>query len=156
LFTDIEDSTGLLRHLRDRYEGFLADVRRLLRGAVRASGGREVETRADEMFAVFEQVPAGLEAALAIQRTVRDRAWPDGLRVQIRIGLHAGRPTLTDTGYVGLAIHTAARICFASHGGQILLSRAVRESVAGMSRLALVSGTWDCISSMACRLQRRC
>ena len=131
LFSDIEDSTGLVRRLGDGYDSFLADVRRLLRAAIRASGGREVETRADEMFAVFEQAPAGLEAALAIQRKIRARAWPDGLQVRVRIGLHAGRPTLTDTGYVGLAIHTASRICFASHGGQILLSRALREAVAG-------------------------
>jgi class 3 adenylate cyclase len=81
------------------------------------------------MFAVFEQARAGLDAALAIQRKVRARAWPEGLTVRIRIGLHTGRPTLTDTGYMGLAVHTAARICFASHGGQILLSRAAREAV---------------------------
>src|SRR5438128_1467151 len=131
LFTDIEDSTGLVRRLGDGYDRFLADVRRLLRAAIRASEGREVETRADEMFAVFERAVSGLEAALAIQRKVRARAWPDGLPVRIRIGLHTGRPTLTDTGYVGLAVHTASRICFASHGGQILLSGAVREAVAG-------------------------
>lgn len=131
LFTDIEDSTGLVRHLGDRYEAFLSDARHVLRTAIRATGGREVETRADEMFAVFERAPAGVEAALAIQRTVRDRPWPDGLQVRIRIGLHTGRPTLTDIGYMGLAVHTAARLCFASHGGQILLSRAVRDAVAG-------------------------
>ena len=51
--------------------------------------------------------------------------------MRIRIGLHTGRPTLTDVGYMGLAVHTAARLCFASHGGQILLSGAVREAVAG-------------------------
>ena len=131
LFTDIEDSTGLVRHFGDRYEAFLSDARQVLRTAIRATGGREVETRADEMFAVFERAPAGLEAALAIQRTVRDRLWPDGLQVRIRIGLHTGRPTLTNVGYMGLAVHTAARLCFASHGGQILLSRAVRDAVAG-------------------------
>jgi class 3 adenylate cyclase len=131
LFTDIEDSTGLVRRLGDGYDTFLGDVRRVLRGAVLGSGGREVETRADEMFAVFEQAPAALEAALAIQRQVRARAWPGGVEIRIRIGLHAGRPTLTDTGYIGLAIHTAARICFASHGGQILMSGAVRVAVAG-------------------------
>jgi class 3 adenylate cyclase len=81
------------------------------------------------MFAVFEQARAGLDASLAIQRKVAARAWPDGVTVRIRIGLHTGRPTLTDTGYMGLAVHTAARICFASHGGQILLSRAAREAV---------------------------
>ena len=131
LFSDIEDSTGLVRHLGDRYERFLGEVRRLLRASIAAAGGREVEVRADEMFAVFEQAAAGVEAAVAIQRSVLGRSWPDHLPVRIRIGLHAGRPTLTDTGYLGLAVHTAARICFASHGGQILLSRAVVDGVAG-------------------------
>jgi class 3 adenylate cyclase len=130
LFTDIEDSTGLVRRLGDRYDGFLSDVRHLLRAAIRAAGGREVETRADEMFAVFVHALAGLEAALAIQRSVQAHAWPDGLEVRVRIGMHTGRPTLTDTGYVGLAVHTASRICFASHGGQILLSRALHDAVA--------------------------
>src|ERR1700730_12000809 len=73
LFSDIEDSTGLVRHLGDRYERFLGDVRRLLRAAIAAAGGREVETRADEMFAVFEQAPAGVGAAVAIQRSVLAR-----------------------------------------------------------------------------------
>jgi class 3 adenylate cyclase len=130
LFSDIENSTGLVRHLGDRYERFLGDVRHLLRAAIAAAGGREVEIRADEMFAVFEQAVAGVGAAVAIQRSVLARSWPGDLPVRIRIGLHAGRPTLTDTGYLGLAVHTAARICFASHGGQILLSRAVVEAVA--------------------------
>jgi class 3 adenylate cyclase len=133
LFSDIEDSTGLVRHLGDRYERFLGEVRRLLRASIAAAGGREVEVRADEMFAVFEQAAAGVEAAVAIQRSVLGRSWPDHLPVRIRIGLHAGRPTLTDTGYLGLAVHTAARICFASHGGQILLSRAVVDAVAGFA-----------------------
>lgn len=128
LFSDIEDSTGLVRRLGDAYGRFLADARRLCRAAIRAAGGREVETRGDEMFAVFKQARAGLEAALAIQRKVRARAWPDEVEVRIRIGLHTGRPTLTDTGYMGLAVHTAARICFASHGGQILLSRTTMQA----------------------------
>jgi class 3 adenylate cyclase len=56
-------------------------------------------------------------------------AWPEGLDVRLRIGLHRGRPSLTDTGYVGLSVHAAARICFAAHGGQILMSSAVRTAV---------------------------
>jgi class 3 adenylate cyclase len=131
LLADIEDSTGLVRQLGDRYYGLLADVRKLLRGAIRRSGGREVDVRADELFAVFKQAGAALDAALAIQRKVLLKAWPDGLRVRVRIGLHTGRPTLTDAGYVGIAVHTAARICFAAHGGQILLSGAARDAIDG-------------------------
>jgi class 3 adenylate cyclase len=129
LLADIEDSTGLVRKLGDRYGGLLADARRLLRTAIRAAGGREVDARADEMFAVFEHAPSALQAALAVQRKVIARTWPDGIHVRIRIGLHTGEPTLTDTGYVGLAVNTAARVCFAAHGGQIVLSSAARDAV---------------------------
>jgi class 3 adenylate cyclase len=131
LLADVEDSTGLVRHLGDRYSGLLADVRRLLRGAIRKSGGREVDARADELLAVFKQATAALDAALVIQRNVLVWVWPDDLQVRVRVGLHTGRPTLTDTGYVGIAVHTAARVCFAAHGGQIVLSRAARDAVDG-------------------------
>ena len=129
LLTDIEGSTGLLRRLGDRYAVLLAEVRALIRGCVHRGRGREVDARADEFFAVFDRAPAALEAALAIVRSVRDRTWPDGLEVKVRTGLHSGQPLLTDTGYVGLAVHTAARICSAAHGGQILLSAAARDAV---------------------------
>ena len=130
LLTDLEGSTDLLGRLDDGYTPLLADVRRLVRAAVRQAGGREVDARADDLFAVFESAPAALDAALAIQRGMQATAWPGGNDVRLRIGMHRGRPTLTDTGYVGLAVHAAARICFAAHGGQIVLSAAVRAAVA--------------------------
>jgi class 3 adenylate cyclase len=40
------------------------------------------------------------------------------------MGIHSGRPTLTDGGYVGIAVHATARICAVAVGGQIILSRA--------------------------------
>ncbi len=131
LLADIEDSTGLVRQLGDRYSALLADVRKLLRGAIRKSGGREVDVRADELFAVFKQAAPALDAALLIQRNVLATAWPDALLVRVRVGLHTGRPTLTDAGYVGIAVNTAARVCFAAHGGQIVLSRAAHDAVDG-------------------------
>ena len=129
LLVDIEDSTGLVRQLGDQYGALLADVRGLLRAAIRRSGGREVDARADELFAVFKRAPSALDAAISIQRHVFTRAWPENARVSVRVGLHTGRPTLTDTGYVGLAVHTAARVCSAAHGGQIVLSRAARDAI---------------------------
>jgi class 3 adenylate cyclase len=137
LLADIEDSTGLVRQLGDRYGAVLADVRGLLRAAIRRSGGREVDARADEMFAVFKDAPLALDAAITIQRQVLTRTWPENALVRVRVGLHTGRPTLTDTGYVGLAVHTAARVCFAAHGGQIVLSRAARDAVQGSQQAAL-------------------
>jgi class 3 adenylate cyclase len=128
LLTDIEGSTGLLGRLEDGYAPLLTRVRRLVRDAVRSAGGHEVSARGDDVFAVFERAPAALEAALAIQRAMRTGDWPGGIDVRLRIALHRGRPALTDTGYVGLSVHAAARICFAAHGGQIVMSSAVRAA----------------------------
>jgi class 3 adenylate cyclase len=129
LLTDIEGSTGLLQRLGDRYAALLADVRAVIRSCMHRAGGREVDARADEFFAVFVRASAALEAAVEIERGLRSRAWPDGVGVRVRVGIHSGRPTLTDSGYVGLAVHTVARICSAAHGGQILLSGAARDAV---------------------------
>jgi class 3 adenylate cyclase len=135
LLADIADSTGLVASLGDGYGALLAAVRRLLRSAIRASGGREVDARADEMFAVFESPRPAIDAAVAIQRRMRSSSWPGSAVVLVRVGLHTGRPTLTDTGYVGLAVNTAARICFAAHGGQIIASSAVREAITDLQGL---------------------
>jgi class 3 adenylate cyclase len=129
LLTDIEGSTELLGRLDDQYASLLADVRRRVRASVRHAGGREVSARGDDLFAVFERAPAALEAALAIQRAMQAGAWPGEIDVRLRIGLHRGRPALTAGGYVGLSVHAAARICFAAHGGQIVMSSAVRAAV---------------------------
>jgi class 3 adenylate cyclase len=129
LLTDVEGSTDLLHRLDDRYPSLIAAVRRAMRNVMRKTGGREVDARADDLFAVFERAPAALEAALAVQRAMQNGPWPEGVDVRVRIGVHSGRPTLTETGYVGISVHTAARICYAAHGGQIILSSAVRSAV---------------------------
>jgi class 3 adenylate cyclase len=129
LLTDIEGSTELLARLDDRYARLLADVRRIVGAAVRSAGGHQVSARGDDVFAVFERAPAALEAAIAIQRAMSTGDWPEGMDVRLRIGLHRGRPDLTETGYVGLSVHAAARICFAAHGGQIVMSAAVRSGI---------------------------
>jgi class 3 adenylate cyclase len=144
LLTDIEGSTDLVTRLEDRYASLSSSVRRIMRAAIKRAGGHEVDARGDEFFAVFEQAPAALEAALAIQRALRTGPWPAGIEVRVRIGLHSGRPTLTETGYVGLAVHATARICYSAHGGQIVLSaptRTLLESLAeGVTLRAL--GAW--------------
>jgi class 3 adenylate cyclase len=129
LMTDIESSTALLRRLGDRYGALLDDVREVVRRAVSAGRGREVDARADEFFAVFAGAGAAVEAAVAFQRALRAHAWPDGVTVQVRVGVHSGRPTLRDSGYIGLAVHTTARVCAAAHGGQIVVSAATRAAI---------------------------
>jgi class 3 adenylate cyclase len=122
LLTDIEGSTALLSELGDRYAGLLEDVRGIVRVAVLNAGGHEVDARADEFFAAFARPGPAIEAAVDVQRTLGGRTWPDDVQCRVRAGIHGGRPTLTDTGYIGLSVHTAARICWVAHGGQIVVS----------------------------------
>ena len=131
LLTDIERSTALLEQLDDRYGDLLNQVRALVRGAVVRAGGHEIDARADEFFAVFEQADAAIKAAVRIQRSMAKRNWPADVECRIRVGIHSGRPTLTDTGYIGLSVHAAARVCSAAHGGQIVLSGETVSAVEG-------------------------
>jgi DNA-binding NarL/FixJ family response regulator/class 3 adenylate cyclase len=122
LFSDIEDSTGLLARLGDRYQDVLASARELQRHAVAQAGGREVDCRGDELFSVFDHPGPAAEAALSVQRAFLTHMWPAGERVRIRIGFSSGEAENTDGDYVGIDVHRAARICQAAHGGQVLLS----------------------------------
>jgi class 3 adenylate cyclase/CheY-like chemotaxis protein len=129
LFTDIEDSTGLVRRLGDEYGRVLADHRTLLRDAVAAGGGTEVDARGDELFAVFPDAQRAVEAAITVQRTLTDG-------VRVRMGLHTGTATVSDGTYFGIDVHRAARICSAGHGGQVLVSDSARGA-AGIETIDL-------------------
>lgn len=131
LFTDMEDSTGLLQRLGDDYTALLEDVRTRHRKAVAAAGGHEVDCRADEFFAVFGRASDALKAALAIRRDLAGQRPKTAPEVRVRMGIHTGRPALTSTGYVGIAVNTAARVCAAAEGGQILLSGDARKALDG-------------------------
>ena len=131
LFTDIEASTGLLQMLGDGYIDVLSGVRALMRDAVTSAKGAEVDARADEFFAAFPRAADALDAALAIQRALREKKWPGGIKVLVRAGIHCGTPKLIDGSYVGLPVHTANRVCSAAHGGQILISDQAYEAMAG-------------------------
>jgi DNA-binding NarL/FixJ family response regulator/class 3 adenylate cyclase len=121
-FSDIEDSSGLAERLGGCFVDVLADARSLQRGAVAEAGGREVDARGDELFSVFNDPVPAAAAALAIQREFASRAWPQGERVRVRIGLHRGEAEEANDGFVGLDVHRASRICQAAHGGQVLAS----------------------------------
>jgi class 3 adenylate cyclase len=129
LLTDIEGSTALLQRLGPDYAGLLRDVRAGIKRSVEAAGGFPVDTHGDEFFAVFEQPDAAVLAAIDLLGAMRDGGWPRDVEVLVRAGIHGGRPTLTDTGYVGISVHTVARICAVAHGGQIVVSSHVHDGV---------------------------
>src|SRR5580693_5615025 len=117
LFTDVEGSTRLLHEFGpERYAEALGEHRRILREAVSAHGGVEVDTQGDAFFIAFP-TPVGAAAAaqVALERLSEGA-------IRVRMGLHTGVPTATGEGYVGLDVHRGARIAALAHGGQILVS----------------------------------
>jgi predicted ATPase len=128
LFTDVEGSTKLLHELgAEGYAEALAEHRLIVREACAVEGGVEVDTQGDAFFFTFASARGAVAAAQAIT---------DGLAaglIRLRIGLHTGTPLRTGEGYVGDDVHLAARVAASGHGGQIVLSRATRELLDGVS-----------------------
>ena len=82
--------------------------------------GVEVDTAGDAFFVAFARASDALAAAAAAQ---------DGLArgpLRVRIGVHTGEVRLSETGYVGMEVHRAARIAAATHGGQVVVSSSTR------------------------------
>jgi class 3 adenylate cyclase len=135
LFTDIEESTKLLRALGEGYAELLVEHRRVLREAFALNRGREVDTQGDAFFCVFDSAHDAIAAAVAAQRALTGPDWPLQTRVRVRMGIDTGEPAASDDAYIGLAVHRAARVCSAANGGQVLLSSAC-GSVLGEEEIA--------------------
>ena len=132
MFTDIEGSTRLLQRAGESYPDLLAEHNQILREAIAAGGGTEVQTEGDGFFAVFPTAAGALRATVQAQRGLASHAWPEESVIRVRVGLHTGEGVLSDGKYVGLEVHRAARIAAAGHGGQVLISdttHALAESV---------------------------
>src|SRR5262249_14379828 len=118
MFCDVEGSTRLVRRLGERdYTIAIGTFRRLVRSAVRASDGWEAGCRADELSAAFATPAEAIAAAATAQRALTGGPWRGGGELRARFGLATGDP------------RHAWRICLAGHGGQVLLSQAVRDAV---------------------------
>lgn len=127
VMTDIVDSTELVRTLGEGYVGVLGRQRELLCDVFTDNAGRVVDDTGDANFAVFERPADAVIAAMAAQRAVGAEAWPRGIDLRMRVGIHTGEAYAVGNRFVGLAVHEAARVCQAAEGGQVLLS----ETAAG-------------------------
>ena len=123
LFTDIERSTELARQLGADFGRIRAEHHRIVRAAITAHGGHEIDTAGDGFFVAFDRAGSAVAAALAAQRELR-AVESDQVAVRVRMGIHSAEPHVHEGSYHGVGVHRAARICAAAHGGQILLSNA--------------------------------
>jgi class 3 adenylate cyclase len=126
LFTDIvgstERATGVgdqrWRELLDRHDD--AGRRR-----VEGEGGRLVKTTGDGILAMFDGPGPAIRAARALLADLRSIDLP------IRAGIHTGEVEFRGDDVGGIGVHLASRIMDAADPGEILVSRTVRDLVAG-------------------------
>jgi class 3 adenylate cyclase len=128
VFTDIVGSTELATRLgdarwRDALEGFRIAVRRELE----RHDGREVNTRGDDFFVVFDRVSGAIECALTM------RAETELLGLQTRTGVHVGEVEIDGDDLTGVAVNIGARVADLAKPGEILVTTGAREAVAGMA-----------------------
>jgi predicted ATPase len=98
---------------------------------VAGQAGVEVDSEGDGLFFAFAGAQPALSACIAGQRALLTEPWPSGVTVRVRMGLHTGEATPVNGQYVSLAVHQAARVASAAHGGQILVSDATAAAVTG-------------------------
>jgi class 3 adenylate cyclase len=126
LFTDIVESTGTAAELGDeRWREVLERHHRTVREAVGRFGGREVKSIGDGFMAVFD----GPARAIRCARTIVDSSEEAGIRV--RAGVHTGECEVMGDDIGGIAVHIAARVSALAGPSEVLVSRTVKDLVAG-------------------------
>jgi class 3 adenylate cyclase len=126
LFTDVVGSTERAAEMGDRRWRELLDRHDdTARTAVEAGEGRLVKTTGDGILAVFDAPGNAIESA----RALRDQLQEIGL--PIRAGVHTGEVEFRGKDVGGIGVHLASRIMDAAVPGEILVSRTVRDLVAG-------------------------
>jgi class 3 adenylate cyclase len=126
LFTDVVRSTEQAAALGDRrWRDVLEEHRALVRRELERFRGREVETIGDGFLATFD----GPARAIRCAGAIRDALGPLG--VEVRAGIHTGECEVLGERLAGIAVHVGARVAAKAAPGEVLVSRTVRDLVAG-------------------------
>ena len=126
LFTDIAGSTERAAALGDRaWRDLLAAHRAQVRRELARFSGIELDTAGDGFFASFDGPARGISCAQAIVNTAAEQG------LDVRAGLHTGECEREGGKLAGIAVHIGARICAVAQPGEVLVSRTVKDLVAG-------------------------
>lgn len=152
LFTDIVSSTEHVAELGDhRWTALLTQHHALVRRELARFKGREVDTAGDGFFVTFDGPARAIRCALAIVEGVR------ALGIDVRAGVHTGEIELLGDRVGGIAVHVGARVMGEGTAGEVVVSRTVRDLVAGSGiefedrgehELKGVPGDWSLYAAM--------
>lgn len=150
LFTDMVASTEHAAATGDeRWRAVLQRFGEITAELAQRFDGTVVKSTGDGHLTTFDGPTQAIRCAEAL------RAEAETLGIEIRAGIHTGECELLDADIGGIAVHIAARIVGRAGGGEILVSRTVRDLVVGSGasfedrgsvELRGVPGTWQLLA----------
>ena len=156
LVTDVVGRTATAAGLGDRaWRDLLERHYAVVRAQLARHRGREVDRAGDGVLAVFDGPARAVRCAAAIVDAVR----PLGL--DLRAGVHTGEVEYAGENVRGIAVRIASRVTGEARPGEVLVSRTVKDLVAGSGldfekrgvyALAGVPGEWELLALSAGRL----
>jgi class 3 adenylate cyclase len=126
VFEDIVDSTKRADAEGDRaWRDLLEAHDKMVRRELSHFRGREVKSLGDGFLATFDGPARAILCASAIRDSLR------GFHVPVRIGVHTGEVELAEDDVRGIAVHIASRVANLGGADDVLVSRTVKDLVAG-------------------------
>jgi predicted ATPase/class 3 adenylate cyclase len=131
LFTDIESSTARWERVPEAMAAALERHDVIVRHEIEAHGGTVFNVTGDGFCAVFALAEDAAAASVALQIALQQADDHKAQLINVRAALHTGEALQRAGNYFGPALNRSARLLAAGHGGQILLTGAVRALIAG-------------------------
>ena len=130
-FSDMEGFSAMTERLGDRKAHAVIKCHNaIVRTALKAHGGQEVELQGDGVLLAFPAPAEALRCAADIQRACAKHSARRGAEpIRVRIGLHNGTPIKEGDRFFGITVILAARIAAQASGGEILVSSDLHELV---------------------------
>ena len=126
LFVDVAGSTERVSEIGDRsWDALLGRFETIVGRVLRDHRGELVNTSGDGLLATFDGPARGIRCAWSL----RDSLKQTGL--EVRSGIHTGELTRRNGGVAGIAVHIGARVSALAEPGEVLVTRTVRDLVAG-------------------------
>jgi class 3 adenylate cyclase len=132
VLTDVEGSTDLWEAHPEAMVKVMVRHYEIAADTAEAHGGRMPRSQGegDSTLSAFSRASDAIDAVLEFQRAIKTEAWPDGIELRVRAGLHTGEAVVEHGDYFGAALSRAARVRSLARGGQVFLSQATVELIA--------------------------
>jgi len=136
LFTDIVESTARVVELGDaRWRELLEAHEVVAEREVASFGGMVADFAGDGLLASFDGPARAVRCAFALRSHVQN------FGLEMRAGLHTGEVERRGDRVAGTGVHIASRILSLAEPGEVLVSRTVKDLVAGSGLQFIDRGT---------------